>query len=179
MEPKTDLPCDCGSITFEMSEPDSAVSLVHNMFVINGHWCMYFCPFCGGKLPDDSKPIYVPYVTTEERERLEALVKGIETPEEVIERLGKPEYDELMLTYFKQGEPMPFVYSGSAEEQSAIQESGEFTLDESVVPTRNIEFYGLSKTANLEFYFEGGRLTMFRIMSKGLPPRHLEEGEVV
>jgi hypothetical protein len=168
MNPKTDLPCDCGSITHQISEPDSPVSVENGLFLINETWVMYFCPFCGGKLPDDSKPIYVPYITAEERARLETLVEDIQTPEEAIERPGTPEYDELMLTYYREGEVLPYVYSGPEDEHLAIQKAGKFKLDESAVATRNIEFY-----------FDGGKLTNCRLVPKWLPPRHLEEGEVI
>ncbi len=175
MNPKTDLPCDCGTIAFEMSGPNSAYSLSDNSFWINEHLAMYFCPFCGGKLPDDSKPIYAPYLTPDERGRLEELIAGINSPEEAIARLGPPDYDEPMLTYYTEGNAMPYMVSGIDGEEIP----DDFVLDESVVPTRNMEFYNLSKTGIIEFYFDGGRLTECRIIPKCLPPRHLEEGEIV
>lgn len=151
MNPKTDLPCDCGSITYMMSEPDSPISLRDNQFWLNETWCVYFCQFCGGKLPDSSKPVYVPFLSPEERAHLELLARGIGSREEAVARLGMPDYDEDMET-------------GTAPNESTPR-------------TRNVEFYGLSKTGNIEFYFSPDRPAHRVITPKWLPPRHLEDGE--
>lgn len=174
MNPKTDLPCDCGLICHEMSEPDSAYSLRNNMFLINEHIVMYFCPSCGGKLPDSSKPIYAPYLTAEERTRLDEMARGVSSPEEAIAHLGEPDYDAPMLTYRVPDEIDPIVYSGPLHEHPT-----HLPLDTSSPQVRNMEYYGLSETGNIEFYFSEGQQPRWRVQPKLLSPRHLKEGEII
>jgi hypothetical protein len=149
-----------------MSEPDSPISLCDNGFWLNETWCVYFCLLCGGKLPDSSKPIYVPFLSCEERARLELLARGIGSREEAIARLGTPDYDE------------DVAYCDEDVDSGALTQEGE-VLNPSIPRTRNVEFYGLSKTGNIEFYFSPRRPAHHLIVPKFLPPRHLEEGETV
>ena len=153
-------PCECGWLSLHINEPRSAIRFDEQMncFVIDsseGQAVMHFCPGCGGKLPDSTKPVWVPLAPQGERERLEALTIGLSTADQVLARLGAPDYDEVGYTYW--------------------QRDGRMVRDETTPPFRNIEYYGLSDWYNLEFYIcDDGRIKV-EIMIKSLPPRQMDE----
>jgi len=154
---KTDEPCNCGVISTLLNDLTSGFKLSQNSIVFeteSSFWMVYHCIFCGGRLPDGSKPIWYPRLDEAEMERLQQLVAGIETPEAAIERLGPPDYESKIRT-LKIHEP--------TEEELA----GE---------PHSVEYYHLSEHANVEFYFNFGEphTTSVNIELKNIPPRHLE-----
>jgi hypothetical protein len=99
---KTSLLCDCGWIAQALNSSGSGVSFdaERNLFFFateNGPiFSLYHCPFCGGAFPDPSKPVWAPILTDDERERLERLFKGAKSAEELLVRMGKPNYDVVL-----------------------------------------------------------------------------------
>jgi hypothetical protein len=152
---KTEQPCDCGWIATAINDPSSGISFdpAARKVTLAGNYYLYHCPFCGGRFPDSSKPISVPIFSPEERERLELLTKDLTTPEQVIQRLGPPDYNQPMLAY--------------------REHEGKMVHDESIPPVRNLEYYHLSDIAKIEFYFRADGSMDRRIMVKSLPLKHL------
>lgn len=116
---------------------------------------MWFCPGCGGKLPDWKKPTWVPLAPPGERERLLGLATELATADQIIARLGTPDYDHLTYTHW--------------------QRDGRMIRDETIPPIRNIEYYQLSEWYNLEFYIYADGVIRTEIVIKNLPPRQIEE----
>ena len=94
---KTLAPCDCGWLSGPINDPSTNLSYdaLNNKIVLGDQtqYVIYHCPFCGGKFPDSSRPIWVPIVPQAEFERVRALVAGLATVDGIFERLGKPDYD--------------------------------------------------------------------------------------
>ena len=148
---KTEEPCDCGTISMMLNDPDSGLTLSEdNTFWLSGTWCVYHCPFCGGLLPDSSKPIWHPRRTDDEKSRLEKLTEGIATAEEAIQRLGPPDYDGLSAAH-------EFV-------------DGKLSWNDKI---RNIEYYNLSESAAVEFYFGYNNGSWRTVVLKAVSPRHM------
>ena len=150
--------CNCGVISGMLNDPESSITLGQdNTFCLAGSWAVYHCPFCGGKLPDSSKPIWYPRHTESEWARLHQLVEGITTPEEAFQRLGLPDHDAFVSGYDD--------VDGKSVAHDALSQR-----------TRNIDYYHLSEHANIEFYFNTVKQTgSVGIHLKFIPPRHIED----
>jgi hypothetical protein len=155
---KTELPCDCGWLSLAINDPQSGVAYnaAANQIALSGY-PLYHCPFCGGRYPDPSKPMWVPIIPTGEKERLEHLIANLVGRDDILQKLGKPDYDEL--TYTAVRDP---------------QNPEELVRDDSVPPIRNIEYYGLSDWFNVEFYVDSDGSTSRRLMPKMLSPRAMD-----
>jgi hypothetical protein len=97
---KTEIPCSCGWLEREADEPDSPVVFdkqmgEYQMVSASGNRTsvLYHCPFCGGKAPESRRSNFFATLTASEIERLQALVAGLRTIEEVLARFGPPDED--------------------------------------------------------------------------------------
>ena len=115
---------------------------------------LYFCPMCGGEFPNSDYKIDVPIAPDNERDRLEKMLGEITTPESATDQLGEPDYDGLMKTY--------------------TQTNGSHSVDQTIAPIRNIEYYHLSKWYTVELYFSDNELEK-RIVPKFLNATQLNE----
>jgi hypothetical protein len=162
MHGKTKEPCDCGVISAMLNNPSSGLTLEDNTFLLGDQWHVYHCPFCGGLLPHSRKPIWYPQLTDNERVRLEQLVEGITTAEEAIQRIGPPDYDALVDV-----DDLNVQYSGGG--------LAKLWTDSEELPKkcRNVKYYNLSETADIEFYFYVDDVADYRIEVKFISPRHV------
>ncbi|TWU35841.1 hypothetical protein Q31b_52760 [Novipirellula aureliae] len=151
--------CECGWLGAQLNDPDSPVGYdsLSNSFHFTGpdraQYSMYYCPFCGGKFPDSNKRMNVPLAPPGERIRLETMIRSVESADDATRVLGPPDYDGLMRTYRQTADGM--------------------TVDSSVTPTRNIEYYNVSDWYNIEFYFHSDEHTA-KIVPKNLSATQLE-----
>jgi hypothetical protein len=74
-----------------------------NMFCFSGpngsSFVLWHCPQCGGAFPDPQKPFWVPIITDDERDRLNALIGEITNIANIIDifaKLGPPDCDEVL-----------------------------------------------------------------------------------
>lgn len=153
---KTSEPCDCGWLAMAMNDERKTVTYdpVSHVLILDGGYVMYHCPFCGGCYPDSSKAFWVPLVPAGERERLESMISRLDTVDAIVNALGKPDFDAATTSYRWK--------DGVAEE------------DESMEPTRNIEYYGLSDWLNVEFYCSPDTGVHYKIAVKLQSPRNLD-----
>lgn len=95
---KTHIPCDCGWLSGALNELNSPVvydekeNRILIVTPLESKFFMYHCPFCGGVFPDASKPMWVPILSTDERDRLNSLVGTITTKKALLKVLGPPDY---------------------------------------------------------------------------------------
>ena len=136
MERRNTHSCQCGFVTEMLSDPgsglveaeDGAVVFEEPFFQV-----LSFCHRCGGRLPN----LWRRRISDEERERLQQIIDGITSAEDAIEQLGPGDYDAY------------------AQHWDSI--GGSMVLNEGLSgKLRNIEYYHLSTSANLEFYFSEG-----------------------
>lgn len=136
--PNPDAP-DCGCNWFERAAKDDSIPVVfhemmHEYHLIHndgrGHSLFYHCPFCGGKAPQSLRGTYWTDVSHKESSRLQALTRGITTPEELFAAFGKPDQD--------------FEMSGSSTTPGTDDSPPETTLG-----PRRVVFKSLSDTADV------------------------------
>ena len=156
---KTNIPCDCGWLSEAINDPDSGISYhpeTNSVCLAHGQsiYSLYHCPFCGGKYPDASQPLWVPIVPQAEFTRLKQIVAGLKDSAAIISALGPPDYDAMMGTYWSV--------------------NGVMTKDLSQGETRNLEYYHLSEWLNIEFYLPPDGPGSFRLAIKSLSPRHIK-----
>lgn len=104
-----------------LDDPESGLTLKGNEFWLAGSYFVRHCPFCGGALPDTSNPIWVPRISEEERAKLKFLTANLNSAEEIIQQLGKPDYDEI----------------GTCGDKPVVRNIEYYSLSENA----NIEFY--------------------------------------
>jgi hypothetical protein len=89
-----------------------------------GYTSFYFCPMCGGRAPDLRKQALFEQVTAQELTRLQALTQDIQSIEDALRILGKPELDAeprtgrepgRVLTYHKVSETAVVHITASAD----------------------------------------------------------------
>ena len=96
--------CTCKNLDWAAAEPGIPISFDERMneFRIThnptggqpaGYSVIYHCPFCGGRARRSKRPSFFALLTQAEVRRLQRLTEGIATPEQAIERLGKPSLD--------------------------------------------------------------------------------------
>lgn len=124
MSPRTNSPCLCNNFDEALDEGFYDPEV------------LLYCPRCGGRLPN----LWKAYITDSERERLQKLLDSISTVDEAIQELGTPDHDGSFRVWDQIDGKL--VYNARA------------AYFESLAPqTRYIEYYRVSKYANLEFYF--------------------------
>ena len=62
-------------------------------------WAIYYCPFCGGRVPESLRDTFFAIIPPEEEERLNRLTEGITSPEDALRVFGPPDRDRHTLTY--------------------------------------------------------------------------------
>jgi len=55
---------------------------------------IYHCPFCGGAAPESQRELLFAQIPEAEEERLAKLLFGIETMDDALRLLGKPDFEE-------------------------------------------------------------------------------------
>jgi hypothetical protein len=102
----TDTPCTCGYLERAVEDPNTPVVYDRT----TGEYCftwgkpddddgvctliIFHCPFCGGTAPDSKRHLLFEDISEEERLRLEALLKPIQTIEQARHTLGAPQHDD-------------------------------------------------------------------------------------
>ena len=151
--------CECGWLGCCLNDPsapvgyDSQSNAFHFVGPERSQWILYFCPMCGGRFPDSNYQMDVPIAPDGEYARLQELVRELDTPDSTIAKLGNPDYDGMMKTYWNT--------------------NGEYAVDNTRSPIRNIEYYNLSEWYTIELYFDDGQIET-RIKPKSLNARQLD-----
>lgn len=103
----TEEPCRCGLLQDEANKPngpivfDAATGEYQFEYTSRrvggeegkGHLIIYHCPLCGGAAPPSRRHLLFAVVPPDEQGRLMRLLEGIKTADEVIQTLGKADYD--------------------------------------------------------------------------------------
>jgi hypothetical protein len=91
--------CDCGLLERASKEPehpirfDSKLNEYHIALKSGGIMMIYYCPFCGGRVPESRRSSLFAHVTNAEMNRITHLTKGIKTVSDVIASFGAPDED--------------------------------------------------------------------------------------
>ena len=95
--------CDCRTLERMAANPDTPVRWdeptgeYHLVWTpqdgFKAEMIFYYCPFCGGCLPESKRDQLFAQITDAERERLLRLATGFASLDAVIERFGAPDYD--------------------------------------------------------------------------------------
>jgi len=89
--------CDCGQPQEMAEDPKCPVEFAENVNEFHltdssgGYWVMYFCPFCGGRLPESLRSRLFQRISDEERARLILMTEHLRTEKEVLAALGEPD----------------------------------------------------------------------------------------
>lgn len=139
----TDAVCKCGYLQRAADDPD--VPVVFDERVGEYHFAyfepgsntpatliIYHCPYCGGAAPESKRHLLFHVVSSEEKHRLADLIAPINSVEELIEKLGKPDKDE------------------PATMWERSEESGH--RPSTVVPCRTVTYASLSEIADVHVY---------------------------
>lgn len=85
----------CACVRVRADDPTSTLEPNrHGEFewvVDSQRWIVYFCPWCGTRLPESRRGEAFTHPTNEEIARLRGLVSGARTVQEVLDRLGAPD----------------------------------------------------------------------------------------
>ena len=100
MAPPRKENCDCGVLERASKEPghpirfDSELNeyhIVYSMGGKNAQMMIYYCPHCGGRVPQSRRTSLFAHATEAELQRITSLLKGIKTVSDVIDRFGPPD----------------------------------------------------------------------------------------
>ena len=86
--------CDCGVLEHASKEPDSAIrwdagmNEYHIVDTRGGQMMVYYCPFCGGRVPESRRSSKFAHVTQQEEARIFELFRGFRTVADVIAKYG-------------------------------------------------------------------------------------------
>jgi hypothetical protein len=99
----TEEPCTCDYLQDQADTPSSPIvfdveSAEYQYVSGDGMLVIYHCPFCGGAAPESKRNLLFAQIPEVEEERLAKLLYGIETIEEVLEKLGKPDFEDVSTT---------------------------------------------------------------------------------
>lgn len=135
--------CHCSAFTLCFNDPSVGLVYNQNHFSINSA-PIFYCPFCGGKLPTDIDLI-IPKLTFEERERIEILVRAPKSMPETLLLLGSPKDVREGVQIFVDGECKISTY----EFYDKLSESYnvEFWGDEQAIFRRCVSEKGIIYTA--------------------------------
>lgn len=96
--PRREL-CDCNVLSDASREPHSGIAFdarlneYHIVHPGGGYMMIYYCPFCGGRVPKSQRHMQFMYVTHDEESRINELIHGLHTCDEVVARFGPPDAD--------------------------------------------------------------------------------------
>lgn len=115
MAPQRREICDCGSLQHMADEPncpvefDAGLNEYHIVHQGGGYSMIYYCPFCGGRVPKSRRDRLFQTITDAEQHRLCELTKGMRTVEDVIRAFGEPDVQQsigmAITTPEKEGQP--------------------------------------------------------------------------
>ncbi len=94
MPPKRKDVCDCGVLESASKEPVHPIRWDERMneyFIAHGksgRMMIYYCPFCGGRVPESRRASMFAHVTQQEETRIFELFRGVRTVADVIAKFG-------------------------------------------------------------------------------------------
>jgi len=97
MPPERKDVCDCGVLESASKEPDHPIRWDERMSEYylatgeSGRMMIYYCPFCGGRVPESRRASMFAHVTQQEETRIFGLFRGVHTVAEVIAKFGQPD----------------------------------------------------------------------------------------
>ena len=99
--PEANYPCDCRTLDRIVDEPEIPIffSARTNEYRLvygensEGAMLVYYCPFCGGRMPDSRRDRLFARITHAEMQRLKNLTRDIKTIDDAIRILGEPDTD--------------------------------------------------------------------------------------
>ncbi|XVJ58925.1 MAG: hypothetical protein HEQ23_05800 [Tepidisphaera sp.] len=102
----TSTPCSCKYLEHSADDPtipiafDEKTNEYHYQYYEPGSHGLstlniYHCPFCGGAAPKSKRHLLFHVIPPKEMRRLTDLIGTVATFEEVIRKLGKPDFDDL------------------------------------------------------------------------------------
>lgn len=164
--PEHNYPCDCAGLDISVDESntpivfDAQTNEYHLVYGDENQGIMvfYYCPFCGGRLPDSRRHRLFARITQAEATRLRTLIEGIRTIEDACRILGEPDTD------LAQGETHMTPESASEPTQ--------------VDSYRTIRYSKLSDTAVVEFTDYRKDRVGVRFTAKPLEEGQIEDATV-
>ncbi|MBI2817305.1 MAG: hypothetical protein HYX72_10225 [Acidobacteria bacterium] len=91
--------CDCGVLERASKEPEHPIRFdphlneYHVVTKAGGIMIIYYCFFCGGRVPESKRSSLFAHATDAELNRITHLIKGINTVSDVLARFGVPDED--------------------------------------------------------------------------------------
>jgi hypothetical protein len=107
--------CDCVNLERMANDPKCPVTFDQrlNEYHINGengtYWLIYYCPFCGGKMPESQRNRFFHIITDDERTRLCELTKDLRTVQDVKSAFGNPEDQRKVVTTVPERDGKPEI----------------------------------------------------------------------
>ena len=89
--------CDCGILEQASREPVHPIRYDEKMneyFIAYGNQgklCIYYCPFCGGLMPESRRSSLFEFISQDEKTRLSGLFKKVATEADVLNQFGSPD----------------------------------------------------------------------------------------
>ena len=152
--PDTDVNCECNVTENFAADPESPIIFDSKTNEFHLKWgkdhartnILYYCSFCGGKLPKSIRDGLFARVTDSEMVRLQQLTEKIETIEDAIQTLGTPDHDlrngNSDKTKFKPDEPQ-IVNTYRALLYSDYSETADIRI--TVYPNQNVQIQFIGK----------------------------------
>lgn len=99
--PENDVACECNVVPDAAAEPDVPIvfdETTGEYHLItrpdgSGHMVLYYCFFCGGRLPESRRGELFAHITNAELTRLKSLTREITSIDEVLRLFGEPDED--------------------------------------------------------------------------------------
>ncbi len=89
--------CDCGLLDRAAKEPDHPVRFDPELqtfylsYRTGARMDLYYCPFCGGRLPRTTRESRYAHITDDEQFRILKLFESVRTEQDVLSKYGTPD----------------------------------------------------------------------------------------
>lgn len=99
MAPPRKDKCDCGFLERASEKPNSPIRYDPEMNEYHivygssatGGMIIYYCPHCGGRVPESRRATLFAHITEAESHRIRSLIKDLKTVAEVLAHFGPPD----------------------------------------------------------------------------------------
>jgi hypothetical protein len=90
--------CKCNTLSqwaTDLTVPIEFDAVLNEYHMVCGDkiFMLYYCPLCGGRLPESRRGELFVEASPEEQSQLESRLAGVKTIDEIIARLGEPDLD--------------------------------------------------------------------------------------
>lgn len=132
----TEVPCSCRTLERAADDPKNPIvfdaETAEYQFVFDSEMLViYHCPFCGGATPKSKRHSLFARIPIEEESRIAELMDGIDTIDDAVQKLGKPDFEGTLITrYLDKGNQAPIIEHHREICYESLSDSAEIRITE-------------------------------------------------